>query len=318
MTLLRPHPAPLTASELSRLPAPAPSGVPSGVPSPPATRPSPQLADAAIERHLEVIGSYVESRSAILCPPAKRYLFEARLRPVLREHGLADLAELAGRLRQQPHGRIGDDVVEAMTTNETSWFRDIHPFEALRSTVVPELLERRRAGRQLNVWSAASSTGQELFSLAMMLDSGFPELEGWNVQYLGTDISAAVVAQANSARYSALEVNRGLPAQHLARYMVRDGAHYVVADRLRARTTFTTMNLVGTWPLMPRFDLVLCRNVLIYFDMDVRARIIRRIRDALAPGGYLLLGSSETSLGVMDGFTRTVVGRTTLYRKDTL
>jgi chemotaxis protein methyltransferase CheR len=284
------------------------------VPSQPA--PGAALADAALDRHLEQIGAYVESRSAILCPPAKRYLFEARLRPVLRTHGIADLGDLAAALRTQPNGQVGADVVEAMTTNETSWFRDIHPFEALRTAVLPELVERRRTGRQLNVWSAACSTGQELFSLAMMVDSGFPELEGWNVQLVGTDISPSVVSQATAARYSALEVNRGLPAQYLARYMVRDGAHYVVSDKLRRRTSFSVMNFVAPWPAMPRYDLVLCRNVLIYFDMDVRARIIRKIRDSLAPGGYLLLGSSETSLGVMEGFTRTVIGRTTLYRKE--
>jgi len=268
------------------------------------------------DHHFETIGQFVESRSAILCPPDKRYLFEARLRPVMRDHGIADIAELATRLRGGGSLTLGEAVIEAMTTNETSWFRDIHPFEAMRTGIFPELIEARAATRKLSIWSAACSTGQELYSLAMMLDMQFPELQRWNVSLHGTDISNEVLAQARAAKYSALEVNRGLPAQYLARYMERDGSHYVVAESLRRQATFAKLNFIAPWPPMARFDVVLCRNVLIYFDMDVRVRIVRKIRDVLAPGGYLILGSSETSLGSVEGFTRTVFGRTTVYRKE--
>jgi chemotaxis protein methyltransferase CheR len=265
---------------------------------------------------LASIGAFVESRSAILCPADKHYLFEARLRPVMRKHGVANLGELARLLRTAPPPMLAEAVIEAMTTNETSWFRDVHPFEALRTGILPELIAARKATRKLTIWSAACSTGQELYSLAMMLDMQFPELAGWDVKLHGTDISAEVLAQAEAARYSALEVNRGLPAPYLARYAERDGTAYVLAERIRARATFSKLNFVGPWPVLPRFDLVLCRNVLIYFDIDVRARIVRKIRDTLAPGGYLLLGSSETSLGDVDGFARVVFGRTTVYRKE--
>ena len=265
---------------------------------------------------LATIGAYVESRSAILCPADKYYLFEARLRPVLRRHDLAGIGELASRLRINPPQALGDAVVEAMTTNETSWFRDVHPFEAIRTGVVPDLMAARAATRRLAVWSAACSTGQELYSLAMMLDLQFPELGTWDVKLHGTDLNLEVLAQARAGRYSALEVNRGLPATYLARYLERDGTAYVLAERIRRRATFEKLNFIGAWPVLPRFDLALCRNVLIYFDVDVRARIVRKIRDNLAPGGYLVLGSSETSIGDVDGFVRTVIGRTTVYKKE--
>jgi chemotaxis protein methyltransferase CheR len=265
---------------------------------------------------LKSIAQFVEGRSAILCPEDKYYLFEARLRPVLRKHEVADLSALASTLRTAPPPALAEAVIEAMTTNETSWFRDVHPFEAIRTGIIPELVTSRTTTKRLAIWSAACSTGQELYSLAMMLDMQFPELGTWDIALHGTDINLEVLAQARAARYSALEVNRGLPAQYLARYMERDGASYVLADKVRSRAKFEQLNFVGPWPVMPRFDLALCRNVLIYFDIDVRARIVRKIRDTLAPGGYLVLGSSETSIGDVDGFSRVVFGRTTVYRKE--
>jgi chemotaxis protein methyltransferase CheR len=265
---------------------------------------------------LATIGSFVESRSAILCPADKYYLFEARLRPVMRRHDIDSIAELAARLRANLTPALGDAVIDAMTTNETSWFRDVHPFEAIRTGIMPELIGARTGLRKLAVWSAACSTGQELYSLAMMLDLQFPELSGWDLVLHGTDINLEVLEQARAGRYSALEVNRGLPAPYLARYAERDGATYVLSERIRNRVSFSRLNFIGPWPVLPRFDLVFCRNVLIYFDIEVRARIVRKIRDNLAPGGYLVLGSSETSLGDVDGFARVVIGRTTVYRKE--
>jgi chemotaxis protein methyltransferase CheR len=266
--------------------------------------------------HLRRIGAYVEARSAIQCPPDKQYLFESRLRNVMRDFGIDNLFELAGRLNLSTSSLLGDAVVEAMTTNETSWFRDIHPFEALREGIIPDLVEMRAKDRRLSVWSAACSTGQEVYSLAMMLDLQFPQLASWNVSLHGTDLSDEVLRHARSGRYSALEVNRGLPAQYLARYMSRDGASYLVSEPIRRRTSFEKLNLISPMPQRASYDLVLCRNVLIYFDADTRARVVRRLRDSLVPGGYLMLGSSEISLGNVDGFTRRVFGRTTVYRKD--
>lgn len=271
--------------------------------------------DASVDT-LRRIGSYVEHRSAILCPPDKAYLFESRLRKVIRAHGLSGLTELASRLNVSVPSPLGDDVVEAMTTNETSWFRDVHPFEAMRTGIIPDLVQTKQSTRKLSVWSAACSTGQEPYSLAMMLDLHFPQLHSWDVSIWGTDLSDEVLEHGRSGRYSALEVNRGLPAQYLARYMSREGTSYVVSESLRRRVRFDKVNLIAPWPVRGKFDLIMCRNVLIYFDADVRAGIVRKMRDALNPGGYLVLGSSEISLGNVEGFTRTVFGRTTVYRKD--
>ena len=271
--------------------------------------------DASVDT-LRRIGAYVENRSAILCPPDKAYLFESRLRKVIREYNLSGLTELASRLNVSVPSPLGDAVVEAMTTNETSWFRDVHPFEALRTGIIPELVQTKQPTRKLSVWSAACSTGQEPYSLAMMLDLHFPQLHSWDVSIWGTDLSDEVLEHGRSGRYSALEVNRGLPAQYLARYMSREGASYVVSDTLKRRVHFEKVNLIAPWPVRSRFDLIMCRNVLIYFDADVRAGIVRKMRDTLNPGGYLLLGSSEISLGNVEGFTRAVFGRTTVYRKD--
>ncbi|MGH2900098.1 MAG: CheR family methyltransferase, partial [Solirubrobacteraceae bacterium] len=191
------------------------------------------VSTGATEADLASIATFVESRSAILCPADKYYLFESRLRPVLRQHSVAGIGELAKKLRLGAPQALADAVIEAMTTNETSWFRDVHPFEAIRTGIVPELITTRAQTRKLAIWSVACSTGQELYSLAMMLDMAFPELAGWEVELHGTDINLEVLAQAKAGRYSALEVNRGLPALYLARYMDRDGTSYVLSEKIR-------------------------------------------------------------------------------------
>ncbi|MFA7323880.1 MAG: protein-glutamate O-methyltransferase CheR [Candidatus Nanopelagicales bacterium] len=272
--------------------------------------------DVRADVHREMIGRFVESRSAIVLPAEKHYLFDARLQPVMREYGVSDLVELANQISRDGSSPLAQAVIEAMTTNETSFFRDIHPFDALNETLLPELIRSRQQSKRLAIWSAACSTGQELYSIAMLLDSAVTNLSDWDITLHGTDLSTEVLARARSARYSALEVNRGLRAQYLAKYFTRDGTHYLLAEHLRAWATFDRLNFIEPWPGLPRFDIVLCRNVLIYFELEVRQQIIRRIRDVLAPDGYLILGSAETSVGDVQGFTRLSVGRSTIYRKE--
>jgi chemotaxis protein methyltransferase CheR len=263
------------------------------------------------------LASFVRERSAISIGPGKEYLVESRLNPVARAVGLPDIAALVGELRRPfPNPAVKDKVIEAMTTNETSFFRDHHPFDALRTTVVPDLMKRKGATRKLRVWSAASSTGQELYSIAMLLDSQFPLLTGWDVTLHGTDLSNEVLAKARAGRYSSLEVNRGLPAPLLVKYFTREGANYVIDESIRKRAKFERINLADVWPAMPTFDIVFCRNVLIYFELDVRRRILDRIRKNLTPGGYLFLGSSESTVGLVDGFTAVRVDNTVVYRKE--
>lgn len=265
----------------------------------------------------DFVAEMLRQRSAISIGPGKEYLVESRLVPLARTIGYPSLNALIDDLRKPfPDPLVRDRVVEAMTTNETSFFRDIHPFDALRTDIVPEVMARNAGVRRLSIWSAASSTGQELYSIAMLLDANFPELAGWDVNLVGTDLSADVVARAQEGRFSPLEVNRGLPAVMMMRYFERAGADYIVDPALRKWCTFTQMNLVEPWPVLPIFDIVFCRNVLIYFEVPVRAAILEKVRRTLSPGGVLVLGATETTLGIADGYTADRVGNTVVYRVD--
>ena len=261
------------------------------------------------------VADFLRQRAAISIGPGKEYLVESRLGPLARDIGFNDVNALIGELRRPvPNPTVRDRVVEAMTTNETSFFRDGHPFEAMRTELVPEVLKRNAGVRRLSVWSAASSTGQELYTIAMLLDANFPELASWTVNLYGTDLSTDVLTRARAGRFSPLEVNRGLPAPMLVRYFDRRGSEYEIDAKLRNWCRFEQMNLADSWPAMPLFDIVFCRNVLIYFDVPVRQRILQKIQRSLAPGGCLILGGSETTIGVVDGYTPARIGNTVVYR----
>ena len=261
------------------------------------------------------VADFLRQRAAISIGPGKEYLVESRLGPLARDIGFNDVNALIGELRRPvPNPVVRDRVVEAMTTNETSFFRDGHPFEAMRTDLVPEVLKRNAGVRRLSVWSAASSTGQELYTIAMLLDANFPELASWTVNLYGTDLSTDVLTRARAGRFSPLEVNRGLPAPMLVRYFDRRGSEYEIDAKLRNWCRFEQMNLADSWPALPLFDIVFCRNVLIYFDVPVRQRILQKIQRSLAPGGCLILGGSETTIGVVDGYTPARIGNTVVYR----
>jgi len=272
------------------------------------------LTAALHESDFEFFSDFLRRRSAISLAPGKEYLVESRLAPVAAATGHAGVAQLIASLRGPlPDRAVVERVVEAMTTNETSFYRDVSSFEAFRTAVLPELVRRRGRERRLSIWSAASSTGQELYTIAMTMDDAFPELAGWDLTLHGTDLSGEAVDRARAGRFSPLEVNRGLPAQMLVKYFERAGRDYAITPRLRERTTFERMNLAEPWPALPRFDVVFCRNVLIYFDPPVRERILSRIRSVLAPGGYLFLGPGETSASVLDGYTQLRVAGTVIH-----
>lgn len=265
-------------------------------------------ADFAFVRDL------VRRESANALEAGKEYLVTSRLRPLARQVGLPDVATLVARVRAQPHSALAADVVDAMTTNETSFFRDVHPFDSLRDEVLPELVAARRARRTLRIWCGAASSGQEPYSVAMVLADHFPELESWDVDILGTDISRAMLAKAVRAEYSQIEVDRGVPAAALRRHFVRHGTRWRLTEAITRRVRFAHLNLAAPWPVLPRFDLVLLRNVLIYFDLPTKADVLRRVRRHLADDGYLALGGSETTVGVDTDLQRHVRGRSTWYR----
>jgi chemotaxis protein methyltransferase CheR len=261
----------------------------------------------------DYIRGLVRERSAIVLEPGKEYLVQARLLPVAREQGLEDISALVARLKRGEPA-LTTQVVEAMTTNETSFFRDVHPFDALRSDVLPALLESRRTQRTLRIWSAAASTGQEAYSIAIVLREHFPELAGWNISILGTDLSQDVLERAREGRYAQIEVNRGLPAPMLVRYFDRAGPAWKVKPELRTLCEFKTLNLMAPWSALPRMDIVFLRNVLIYFDVDTKRAVLTKVRNALAPDGYLFLGAAETTLQFDGLFERVPHARANCYR----
>jgi chemotaxis protein methyltransferase CheR len=225
--------------------------------------------------------------------PARNALFDTRLTPIARMSGAANLEDFVHMLRKGTPAHLHRAVAEAMTINETSFFRDVKPFEMLREVIFPRLIEQRMKDRQLRIWSAASSTGQEAYSMAMLLAEHFPEIAHWDVKIIGTDISRQVVDFAQKGRYRRLDVNRGLPARMLVKYMDRHGEEWEVNARLRSMCQFQYANLCSPLPLFPVFDLVLLRNVLLYFSQPDRRALFAEIHRKLAAHGHLVLGNAE-------------------------
>ena len=255
------------------------------------------------------VSQLVHEHAGIHLEPGKEYLVESRLTQLAREAGAPDVDTYVARLRARPTAAAVDEVVEAMTTNETSWFRDVTPFHALRDHVVPQVRATRPTG-PLRVWSAACSTGQEPYSVAMVL----ADPPGGEVDVLATDLSARALDRAREGVYSSLEMNRGLPASALVRHFERSGGGWRVGDALRRHVRFARHNLLGAPPAWGVFDVVLLRNVLIYFDLATRVTVLDQVLRSLQPGGWLVLGAAETTVGVHEGFERVPVGGTTLYR----
>ncbi len=245
----------------------------------------------------------VLTQSANLIDPSRNALFETRLTPIARLAGAANLEGLVSILREDRPAHLHRAVAEAMTINETSFFRDVKPFEALRLNVLPRLIEQRQHERRLRIWSAASSTGQEAYSVAMLLCEHFPELARWDVKVIGTDISRGVVDYAERARYRRMEVNRGLPARMLVKYFERNGEEWQIAPKVRALCEFKYANLCGTLPPLPVFDLVLLRNVLLYFPQQDRGCVFSDVYKQINPQGCLLLGAAEQAEDSTNLFT---------------
>ena len=245
----------------------------------------------------------VLTQSANLIDPSRNALFETRLNPIARLAGAANLEGLVSILREDRPAHLHRAVAEAMTINETSFFRDVKPFEALRQNVLPGLIEQKQHERKLRIWSAASSTGQEAYSIAMLLCEHFPELARWDVKIIGTDICRGVIDYAERGRFRRLEVNRGLPARMLVKYFERDGDEWQVASKVRALCQFQYANLCATLPALPVFDLVLLRNVLLYFPQQDRGCVFSDVYRQIQPQGFLLLGNAEQAEDSTNLFT---------------
>jgi len=242
----------------------------------------------------------VRQRSAIDLQPGKEYLVESRLAPIARSVGEIDIAGLVGLLRRGDE-RLGEAVVEALTTNETSWFRDASPFDAFSRHLLPEV---SAPGRPVTIWSAACSSGQEAYSLAMLLLDWMAAHPGHSAQIIGTDINQRMIDRARAARYSQLEINRGLRAPYLVRYFEQQGREWTLHADVRALCRFERGNLAQPPVGIPPCDVVFLRNVLIYFDVGTKRAVLRHVRQVLRPGGYLVLGGAESTLSLDDAFQR--------------
>ena len=265
----------------------------------------------------DVLRKLILDESAIVLEPGKEYLVESRLAPLLRAEELESYGRLVAELGRPGASRLRELVVDAMTTNETSFFRDSHPWDSLRDEILPELIEVRRATKRLHIWCAASSSGQEPYSLAMLFHEHFPDVaQNWNVKILGTDLSPKMVERATAGKFSQLEVNRGLPARMLMKYFDRAGAEWQINDDVRRLVDFRRGNLIeaNSWTQLPFVDGVLIRNVLIYFDKETRVEILDRVHDRLRNDGFLMLGSSETAVGIDVKYQRQQIGKTILFR----
>jgi chemotaxis protein methyltransferase CheR len=263
------------------------------------------------------VAELVRQRCGLVLEPGKEYLVKSRLLPVAQRHQMASVDLLIERLRGAGANGLMTDVVEAMVTTETSFFRDLHPFEALKKSVLPELIQRRLSTRRLNIWCAASSSGQEPYSVALLLREYFPALHDWKINLFATDISHDMLERSRAGRYSQMEVNRGLPTPLLLKWFRQEGGHWRLDPRLRSAVTFSQMNLIGSWPAMPVWDLIFLRNVMIYFDADVKRSILNRLAGMLSPDGYLLLGGAETTLNLSDSFNRVENLKSGFYRLKT-
>ena len=263
---------------------------------------------------LDYVRDLVRTRSAIVLETEKAYLVQSRLEPLAKIEGFGSLPALVQKLRQSSYGTLHKKVIEAMTTNETSFFRDLTPFEAIRDQLLPEILARKGLSRRLNLWCGASSSGQEPYSIMFTIYEHFPEMKDWIIQFFATDISEAMLAKCREGKYSQLEVNRGLPAPLLTKYFLKKGMGWQVHEDIRRRIDFKPMNLIGPWLPFPPMDIVFLRNVMIYFDTDTKKQILANIRKILDPKGYLLLGGSETTMNLDDQFERVAISGTSCYR----
>lgn len=262
----------------------------------------------------DFIRNLVSDRTSISLDASKVYLVNARLLPIARETGHDSVLALIKHLRTAPFGRLHTRAVEAIVTTETSFFRDFYPFEAIRNVLIPEIIDHRRGvGRNLTIWSAGCSSGQEPYSIAMLVRESFPELSTWDFRIYASDVSQGMLDRCKTGTYSQNEVNRGLPAKMLVRFFRQQGHLWRINDDIRSMVTFFQHNLARDAAALPPVDILMMRNVLIYFDVDTKRRVLRRMRRQLRRGGHLTLGTAETTLNLDEGFQRRRLGQAVVY-----
>ncbi len=250
----------------------------------------------------ELYKSLLYEKSGLVITPDKSYLLDSRLTPIAKKWNFASLEAMTLQLRAIPDNKLIKDIVEAMTTNETSFFRDTKPFQIFQETILPVLLEKRKIKKTIRIWCAACSSGQEPYSLAMILKEKEALLKGWRFEIMATDISDDILDQAKRASYTQFEVQRGLPIQYLMKYFMQIGETWQLKDEIRNMVRYSNFNLLDPMSRLGSFDIIFCRNVLIYFDEKTKGDILNRMSTQLENDGFLLLGGAETVLGITDKF----------------
>ncbi len=260
----------------------------------------------------ELLAGILKDRSGLSIGPDKTYLLESRLTPVARKNNLDDLEALVAEIRRSKSESLLCEVTEAMTTNESFFFRDTTPFETFEKAILPGLLEKRAARKSLRIWSAACSTGQEAYSLSMILREMAPQLAGWRIEIVGTDISTEVLEKAKVGIYSQFEVQRGLPIQLLMKYFAQINELWQIDASIRAMVTYKEFNLLKDLKPLGNFDIIFCRNVLIYFDQPTKTQVLNAMSGILNTDGCLFMGAAETVLGISDDF-KPIAGHRGVY-----
>lgn len=261
----------------------------------------------------EFVRKFIKDQAGIVLDSDKMYLVEARLNPIAKEVGLSSLEDLIHEIKFKTAHDIKLKMIDALTTNETLFFRDTHPFEALKNTVLPEIISRKQNEKKLNIWCAAASSGQEPYTIAMILNEHKDKLKDWNINFVASDISETMLEKAKAGIYNQFEVNRGLPVNYLFKYFDKDGDHWQIKKEIRDMIDFKKINLTKPWT-MSGMDLIFIRNVLIYFSIDTKKDILQRLEKTLHPEGFCFLGGTETTLGINNRFERAGINNLPCYK----
>ena len=254
----------------------------------------------------------LKTESGLVLTEDKQYLLESRLSPLVKKHGFTSVQDLVQKWRRGADKALQSRIVEAMTINESFFFRDKSPFDNFENHMLKDLIERNKTSRHIRIWSAAASTGQEAYSLAMILKEYATELQGWKVEIIGTDLCSDALEKAKTGIYSQFEVQRGLPINQLIKYFTQDGESWQINEDIRSMVTFRPYNLLSSFSALGQFDVIFCRNVLIYFDKDTKKDVLLRMKEIIPSDGALFLGAAETVLGITDEF-KPVRGQRGLY-----
>ena len=255
-----------------------------------------------MSHEFEFLRRFLKDRSGLVLTPDKQYLIESRLMPVARRHNLKGLSEIVLLLGKPGNDALAVEVTEAMTTNESFFFRDKVPFDHFQQVMLPALTPARQSQKRLRIWCAAASTGQEPYSLAMILNELAARYAGWRIEITGTDLSREVLEKAKAGVYTQFEVQRGLPVQLMLKYFEQNGDTWRLSQNIRSMVKYQTFNLLDSFSSMGQFDIIFCRNVLIYFDNDAKIDIMNRMAKQLAPDGFFVLGAAETVVGLSNAF----------------